>query len=117
MRYKAEDPPYDHTCPRCGRHQQVYEYDQDPSFEVGEVEEFEDGLYPAVKCQMMIDLERQLKCVACGYVEHFDSDYVDIDVEMSVTLQEPSEKPIEISSAVRKVKRKFRKEHDIEDYL
>jgi predicted nucleic-acid-binding Zn-ribbon protein len=117
MRYKAEDPPYDHTCPRCGRHQQVYEYDEDPSFEVGEVNEFRDGDDPGIDCQMVVDLERQFKCIACGYVEHFDSDYVDTGVEVTMVLRDEQEKPIEINSAVRKVKRKFRKENDIEDYL
>lgn len=117
MRYQFEGPPYEHTCPKCGRHQKVTKYDTDPSFGAGVVNEFTEDGVPGIEAEMVVELNKQFKCIACGYVKYFDDATIDTGVTTKMVVDTQDGKLIEINKAVRKLKRKFRKEHDIEEYL
>jgi predicted RNA-binding Zn-ribbon protein involved in translation (DUF1610 family) len=110
MKYAREKQPYEHTCPECGRRQEVFEYGTDPSFGVGTVEE----VGYAVRAEMVVNLNKHFKCTACGYTKHFSDDVINTG---ETEVLEYGRGNTDIHHAINMIKQKFKKQHEVEEYL
>jgi hypothetical protein len=114
MRYNHESAPYEHTCPNCGRHQEVFEYSRDPEFDVGEV----SGT-GVVECEMVVNLNTHFECIACQHSVEFDGAMVHTGKQVRVTFHagERAGKRMDIHHVRRIAIQQFKQEHDVEDFL